>query len=80
MFYVYLIRSVSSPERTHIGFTHDIRKQLAAHNAGEVPGTADGCPWEPVCYQAFADERRAQGFKEFLQTDAGQVFAREWFW
>lgn len=32
MFYVYVLRSISHPEQTYIGFTEDLRIRLACHN------------------------------------------------
>ena len=35
MFYEYLMRSDHYPDETHIGFSEDVNKRLAAHNNGE---------------------------------------------
>jgi hypothetical protein len=34
MFYVYLIRSETFPEQRYIGFTTDLKRRIATHNAG----------------------------------------------
>ena len=39
MYYVYLLRSESSPEQVYIGFTEDLRQRLAEHNAGKSTHT-----------------------------------------
>ena len=37
MHYVYLIRSITEPEQTYIGYTADLRAHLKKHNAGGSP-------------------------------------------
>ena len=37
MFYTYILRSISHPDRRYIGSTSDLRKRLAVHNAGGIP-------------------------------------------
>ncbi len=37
MKYVYLIRSVSDPDRRYVGITADLPRRLAEHNAGKRP-------------------------------------------
>ena len=40
MFYVYLLRSESSPDRTYIGLTDDLEARLLKHQEGGSPHTA----------------------------------------
>ena len=80
MYYVYLIRSVKFPDQTYIGFTHDLKRRMIAHNAGESKHTAKYAPWELVSYHAFANKRRAQEFEHYLKTGSGQAFANRHLW
>ena len=80
MHYVYLIRSLSFPNQTYIGFTEDLKQRFAAHNAGESKHTSKYTPWELVSYHAFADERKAREFEYYLKTGSGQAFAKKRFW
>lgn len=80
MHYVYLIRSIVSPQKTYIGLTADLRKRISTHNAGGSKHTAKYLPWELVSYHAFADELRAREFEHYLKTGSGQAFARKRFW
>ena len=40
MWYVYIIRSISSPEQEYTGATEDPKQRLADHNAGRSAHTA----------------------------------------
>ena len=80
MYYVYLLRSLPSPDRTYIGFTEDLKQRLAAHNSGESPHTSKYLPWELVTYLAFKDKRRAQEFEFYLKNGSGQAFAKKRLW
>jgi GIY-YIG catalytic domain-containing protein len=42
MYYVYLLESESSRGQRYTGFTEDLRKRLAAHNAGQSTHTRPG--------------------------------------
>lgn len=46
MTYVYILRSLKSPEHFYVGVTDDLRERLKKHNAGEVTHTAKYAPWE----------------------------------
>ncbi len=80
VFYVYLIRSEAFPEQRYIGFTTDLKKRIAAHNAGDSVHTSKYKPWKSVSYHAFAEKRRAQAFEHYLKTGSGKAFARKRFW
>ena len=80
MFYVYLIRSMPFPEQRYIGFTKDLKKRIAAHNAGGSVHTSKYKPWKLIGYHAFAEKRRAQEFEHYLKTGSGKAFADKRFW
>ncbi len=80
MYYVYLIRSILSPEQTYIGFTSDLKNRMQTHNSGGSKHTAKYKPWELVSYHAFADEQKAREFEYYLKTGSGQAFAKKRFW
>ena len=68
MYYVYVLRSVVD-SRYYIGFSADLRKRVANHNAGLNQATKAGLPWELLYYEAFQNElaarRREQKLKQF---------------
>jgi hypothetical protein len=43
--FVYVLRSLSDPDRYSTGVTSNVRARLAAHNAGECVHTARNHPW-----------------------------------
>ncbi|MBP7854852.1 GIY-YIG nuclease family protein, partial [Candidatus Babeliales bacterium] len=34
MFYVYILQSLHFPNQSYVGYTNNLSKRLAAHNAG----------------------------------------------
>ena len=60
MHYVYIIKSVSSPEQIYVGQTDDLKKRLYNHNSGTTPHTDKYKPWEIVFYCATL--RNCSGF------------------
>ncbi len=80
MFYVYLIKSDAYPEQRYIGFTTDLKKRIATHNAGGSVHTAKYKPWTLVSYHVFADEQRAREFEYYLKSGSGRAFAAKRLW
>ena len=79
MFYTYILRSISHPNQRYIGSTGDLRKRLAAHNAGGVPHTAKYRSWKLETYIAFELEERARAFEIYLKSGSGHAFAKRHF-
>lgn len=77
MFYVYILRSTSYPNRYYVGLTSDLRARLKKHNAGEVPHTSKFTPWELKTYVAFSDEQQAIAFERYLKSASGRAFAKK---
>jgi putative endonuclease len=77
MFYVYILRSESHPKQTYVGFTHDLKKRLLAHNQGSSDHTAKFAPWRLEFYCAFKDESRARRFELYLKSHSGKAFANK---
>ena len=57
MWYVYIIRSISSPEQQYVGATTDLRRRLLDHDAGKSAHTSKFTPWQLVWYCAFSDKQ-----------------------
>jgi putative endonuclease len=68
---VYVLRSLSAPERYYTGVTSDLEARLADHNAGRSPHTADGRPWTVDVAIRFADDERALKFERYLKSGSG---------
>ena len=79
MWYVYIIRSVSSPEQEYTGATADLKQRLTDHNAGKSTHTAKYRPWEVVWYSAFLDKYKALEFEKYLKSHSGRAFAKKRF-
>ena len=80
MFYVYLLRSLSTPGQRYIGFTSDLKRRIAEHNAGRSIHTAKYRPWDLVAYMAFRDRQKARQFEYYLKSGSGFAFANKRFW
>ena len=77
MKYVYILKSLSDPNRHYTGLTEDLRARLAKHNTGGVAHTSKYVPWELKTYVAFADEAKAVAFEGYLKSASGRAFAKK---
>ena len=80
MKYVYLLQSVSDPERRYVGITSDFQRRLKEHNSSSSPHTKKYQPWEPVVVIRFEDDGKAEGFERYLKSGSGHAFAGRHFW
>jgi len=46
MYCVYILNSLTYPEKYYVGFTTDLGKRVAIHNQGGCPHTAKCLPWK----------------------------------
>jgi predicted GIY-YIG superfamily endonuclease len=74
MFYVYLLRSQSFPQRSYVGFTTNVNQRLAKHNEGGNVSTACWRPWKLAFYCGFDDKERALRFESYLKSHSGKAF------
>ena len=79
MMYVYILQSLSYPERFYDGITEDLKFRLKKHNAGEVSHTAKYKPWTIKNYFAFEDHEKAYAFERYLKSGSGRAFAKKHF-
>ncbi len=75
MFYVYVLKSAKD-KRSYIGFTPDLRKRFAAHNAGKVPSTRNRVPFELMYYEACRNRDDALHREKYLKTTYGHRYLK----
>ena len=80
MYYVYLLQSVADETQRYVGFSGDLRRRLADHNAGKLLTTARSRPWQLVTYLGFTSKRQALAFESYLKSGSGHAFAKRRLW
>jgi len=80
MKYVYLIESLSNPNKRYTGITSNLNNRVKEHNAGKLPNTAKFKPWKVVVAIRFAEDSRANTFEKYLKSGSGHAFAKRHFW
>ena len=80
MHFIYLLRSLSRPNKTYVGMTEEVESRLKVHNQGQCPSTSRFRPWEIVTYVAVRTEDQARNLEQYLKTGSGHAFARKHLW
>ena len=80
MKYVYLLESISRPDKKYIGITNNFSQRIKEHNAGKSPYTSEYKPWETAVVIRFNDGRKAEAFEKYLKNGSGHAFAKRHFW
>jgi len=68
MYFVYVLQSVEEPDNHYTGYTSDLKKRIASHNAGESRYTR-GRRWRLVYYEAYVSEAIARDRERKLKHD-----------
>ena len=79
MYYVYLLKSKSSPRKQYVGSTRDLRQRLKAHNENRSPHIAKFRRWLLIAYFAFAEEKTTIVFERYLKSGSGRSFVNRHF-
>ena len=77
--FVYILKSVATPNQYYVGVTSDPRARLTAHHDGCSPHTAQYRPWKMLVVIEFDEEEPALQFERYLKTGSGREFARRHF-
>jgi len=77
VFYTYILRSRSCPEKIYSGSTQDLRTRLSEHNSGKSTYTSKFAPWDLVFYAAFPQRLQAETFEKYLKSGSGRAFAHK---
>jgi predicted GIY-YIG superfamily endonuclease len=76
---VYILRSLTNPDRHYTGRTSNATRRLAWHNAGLNTHTARHRPWQLLVSMEFNNHAIAARFERYLKTGSGRAFARRHF-
>ena len=79
MYYVYLLKSESHPKQPYVGLTRDLQQRLKDYNEGRSPHTAKFRPWLLIAYFAFAEEKTAIAFENYLKSGSGRALINRHF-
>ncbi len=77
MHYVYILQSISHPDRFYTGATKDINRRLAEHNRHGSEYSSRYKPWVLKTYVAFSSKVQAILFEKYLKTPSGRAFAKK---
>ena len=73
MWYVYVIRSVSSPAFIYIGYTGNLDNRLTQHNKGLSPSTRPYKLFKIDFYMTFKNEAQAKKVESYFKTGSGKA-------
>ena len=77
--FVYVIHSLTNPDRLYVEAAANVSMRIAAHNAGHSPLTVAHRPWKLVAVVQFGNEGTAHRFEKFLKSSAGRAFVKHHF-
>jgi putative endonuclease len=83
MHFVYVLQSLSNPDKHYTGCTSDVADRLKRHNAGHYASqsrqSAMYGPWKLIVQIGFEDRARAFAFEKYLKSGSGRAFAKKHF-
>ncbi|WP_113154558.1 GIY-YIG nuclease family protein [Nitratireductor sp. OM-1] len=83
MHYVYILQSLTYPDKHYVGCTNDVDERLRRHNAGRSESQSRHSsmfgPWKLVIQIGFEDKVKAFAFERYLKSSSGRAFAKRHF-
>lgn len=79
MYYVYLVKSAQHQVPVYVGYTCDLKRRMWEHNRKQSTYTSRYTPWELVTYIAFASQKKAKEFEQYLKKPSGKAFLSKRF-
>jgi putative endonuclease len=70
-YYVYILRNESG--RLYIGYSEDVERRVADHNAGKVFATKPYIPYKLIFYEAYTSMVDAKRREMYLKTTKGRT-------
>ena len=71
MFWVYVLKSKKDGKQ-YTGFTVDLDRRLAEHNAGRTESTRRRRPFEVIYSEAYEEREQAKKRERFLKSGQGR--------
>ncbi len=75
MYYTYLLQS-NKDHQFYTGYTADLQKRLATHNAKKVFSTKSRVPFNLVYYEACLSETDARAREKYLKSGMGKRYLK----
>lgn len=75
-YYVYVLRSISKVSFIYVGYTTDLKRRFAEHNAGTEFSTKPYSPCELIFYEAYRNMKDAKRREEYFKTTKGKTSLR----
>ncbi len=79
MYYTYILKSISNPDQSYIGYTSNLKQRLVDHNLGKSIHTNKLKPWKLEFYCSFNAQKKAINFEKYLKSGSGRAFTKKHF-
>lgn len=77
--FVYILKSIATPDEYYVGVTANVERRLRMHNDGLSVHTSRHRPWRTLVVIEFDEAEPATKFERYLKTGSGREFARRHF-
>jgi predicted GIY-YIG superfamily endonuclease len=61
-----------------VGFTKDLQKRLATHNAGRSKFSQKYAPWKLENWTTFTNASKARRYERYLKSGSGYAFFKKY--
>lgn len=77
--FVYIIKSITTPDEYYVGVTSNVALRLREHNDGLSRHPSRHRPWRTLVVIEFDQEEPARRCERYLKSGSGREFARRHF-
>ena len=69
MYYVYMLKTRGIKSITYVGYTNNLKKRLALHNAGKGAKFTRGRKWTLIYKENFKSKKEAISREYYIKTN-----------
>ena len=77
MYIVYILTSMTDPNRIYIGITRDLQRRLGEHNRTLTGYCKRYAPWQVETLITFTNIGLAEDFERYLKGGSGFAFLKK---
>ena len=74
---VYILRSISHPERLYIGLTADLGRRVLTHNTDSSTYSKRFSPWKLEASISVGEKKTAEDLERYLKSGSGFAFLKK---
>ena len=76
MYYIYILKSTKDG-KLYVGYSNNVKRRFAKHNAGKIKVTRNRRPFKLIYYEAYLNQQDATEREKYFKTGWGRTHLKK---